>query len=432
MVGGDKKECDIVLKEAQIVEYQYPLDGEDLVSQSYDLKQFYELEGPRIIDPSKYGNIDEFFDDLEKWWVYRQGRKVATFQKRRTLLKSLMNHAVFPIDVLHLNPDQIDACIQFNKRNYSKETARSGKDAIRNQLKAIFMVAQAQGIDYSKWNIKMPKRGKPKHKIVPLPQTVHKLIHSKYSADPYVNALYQYLAVHGFLVGPRIASEFSIMRLRDVHIEDGYLHFYQPKVDDWRMSPMEPEVMMMVTRKSYKNWIDKWRSKVENQYSKDYVYLRPDGKPFTEQGLRTKLNKMFKPIWSDFHPYCMRDWCAIARLIRTKVNSGSYDFYEVFDWFEHSDISVTQYYTKDANRYYKLAPFDWIKAVLKSQKNLREENSLKSKKPENEALSIDFSPVELEKLPWVRTPLRREASIANGLFCHCSISFNIIPRQRFN
>jgi hypothetical protein len=312
-------------------------------------------------------------------------------------LVNLANHPVFPINLLNLDPDQIDSCIHFNKQFYNKNTARNGLDAIRNQLKSVFMVAKAQGIDYSKWNIRMPKRSKPKHKIVPLPKIVYELIHNKYSFDSYENALFQYLALHGFLIGPRISSEFSILRLNNVHIDEGYIHFYQPKVNDWRMSPLESEVMVMSNRKSYKNWIDKWRPKVENQYSKDFVYLRSNGKPFTEDSLRTSLNKKFKPIWSDFHPYCMRDWCTIAKLIRTKVENGNYDFFEVFDWFEHSDISVTQYYNRDTNRYYKIAPYDWIKAVLKSQKILREDNSLKSEKRENDLLPIEFSPVEEDK-----------------------------------
>ncbi|MBU0497447.1 MAG: site-specific integrase [Candidatus Thermoplasmatota archaeon] len=403
--GGDSQVCDVLNELGQnVLKSSVPMvGGKDLVTQSYDLIKHFEPIIPRVLNPSQYISVDTFIVDLEKWWTKRFGYSPKTFQKRRNLLVDMVNHPVFPIDLLNLNPDQIDAYIQYESLNYSKETARDGKDAIRNKLKAIFMVAQAQGIDYSKWNIRMPSRSKPKHKIVPLPSVVYEMVHFKYSTDPYVNALYQYLCLHGFVVGPRVASEFSILRLKDVHIEEGYLHFYQPKVDEYRMSPLEPEIMCMSNRKSFKNWVDKWRPKVENQYSKDYVYLHPDGKPFTEQGLRKQLNTHIKPVWQQFHPYCMRDWCAIARLIRTKVLSNSFDFYEVSDWFEHSDISVTQHYTKDTKKYYMMASFDWIRAVLKSQKCLGEVNSLESENSKNGVLPIDFSPVEEAKPPWVRT-----------------------------
>ena len=123
------------------------------------------------------------------------------------------------------------------------------------------------------------------------------------------------------LISDPSTSEFSILTTDNVKIEEGYLHFYQPKVDEWRMSPLEPEIITMSTRKSYKNLIDKWRPQVANQYSKNFVYLKPNGEPFQENQLRQFLNRKFKPIWSDYHPTCMRDWCAIARLIRTKVRT---------------------------------------------------------------------------------------------------------------
>jgi len=400
--GGEKKKCKIISQLSQNFEYNSTPIGEDSVKQSYELDKIIVSENPRIIDPLKYDNAEDFLEALKFWWVDRMDYSEKTFVKRRNLLLSMYKHPVFPVDLLNLNPDQIDACIQFNKKSYSKDTARNGNDAIRNQLKALYMVAKAQGVDYSNWNIRMPKRGKPKHKIIPLPGIVYKIIHSKYSKDPYENALYGHLALHGFMVGPRIDSEFTILKLKDVHIDEGYLHFYQPKVDEWRLSELPKEIMSMPTRKSYKNWIDKWRPRVTNQYSGDYVYLTPAGKPFTKEGLRNQLNRRFKPIWPSFHPYCMRDWCAVARLIKTKVISDSFDFYDVYNWFEHSDISVTQYYTKDANKYYKMAPYDWIKAVLKSQGILGEENSLNSKNPENDLLSNEFSPVEVTKPPWVR------------------------------
>ena len=69
------------------------------------------------------------------------------------------------------------------------------------------------------------------------------------------------------------------------------------------------------------------------------------------------------------------DFCAIARLIRTKIHSGSFDEFEVKEWLGHTKIQTTMSYIKDANHYYKLAPYDWINRVLKAASKNSEENA---------------------------------------------------------
>jgi len=129
----------------------------------------------------------------------------------------------------------------------------------------------------------------------------------------------------------------------------------------------------MASRKSYENWIEKWRPKVANQYSGNYVYLQPSGKPFTESYLRKQLSIRGKLVWPHFHPNVCRDWCSIARLIQ-----NAYNIKETCDWMENSDMRVTEHYTRAAKRYYVMAHFDWIKSILKSPNHWREENGLKS------------------------------------------------------
>lgn len=153
----------------------------------------------------------------------------------------------------------------------------------------------------------------------------------------------------------------------------------------------------MNTRKSFKNWIDKWRPKVENQYSGDFVYLLPDGRPLNST-FRKNLIIKAKEVWKDFHPYVFRDWCAIARLI-----SNDFNVYEVFDWFEHSELSVTEYYIKDSKKYHKMNPCDWIRSVLKFHK--KEENRLKSKRAKKTLVSTGNSPREKYGPTGIRTPV---------------------------
>ena len=121
------------------------------------------------------------------------------------------------------------------------------------------------------------------------------------------------------------------------------------------------------TRKSFKNWIDHWRPKVENQYSGDALYLQPSGKPFTVRHLGHKLSEHGKKVWQHYQPYTSRHWNAIAMLIRTKLETGAFEVYTVKNWLGHEKITTTESYIRYAQQFYRLAPYDWIKATLKSR-----------------------------------------------------------------
>jgi len=80
------------------------------------------------------------------------------------------------------------------------------------------------------------------------------------------------------------------------------------------------------------------------------------------------------------------------------------------DWLGHDELKTTEGYVRFANQYYRKEPFDWIKAVLKSKKQIEklfgEENGLKSKQSKNEGVLIEISPEEDDASPWVRTRLQ--------------------------
>ena len=115
----------------------------------------------------------------------------------------------------------------------------------------------------------------------------------------------------------------------------------------------------------------------------------PDGKPWNKDYYRIQLNKMGKMVWNYFHPYVFRDWCDIARLIH-----NNFEIQNVKDWFDHVDYGSVSHYTKDVHKYYRMAPFDWIKSILKSNKNIvGEVNRLNSKEGRKRALLKLFSPV---------------------------------------
>ena len=67
----------------------------------------------------------------------------------------------------------------------------------------------------------------------------------------------------------------------------------------------------------------------------------------------------------------MRHWCAVARLIKTKVETGTFDIFQIQKWLGHEEITTTNTYINYATNYYNVMPVDWISLALKpSQKNV--------------------------------------------------------------
>ena len=131
----------------------------------------------------------------------------------------------------------------------------------------------------------------------------------------------------------------------------------------------ERYILSSCSHKSFKNWLDYWRPKVENQYSGSALYLQPDGKPFTIRHLGHKLSEHGKKIWSYFRPYDTRHWCAISRLIETKVETGNFDPYTIKNWLGHTNLKTTENYIHYAEMYYNQYPKSWIHDALRSQDN---------------------------------------------------------------
>ena len=162
--------------------------------------------------------------------------------------------------------------------------------------------------------------------------------------------------------------------------------------------------MISKVHKSFKNWLDHWRPKVENQYSGDALYLWPSGKPVTVRVLGQKLSKHGKEIWSYFQPYDMRHWCAVARLIKTKVETGRFDTYMVKNWLGHERINTTENYIRYAEQYYRQLPEDWIALALKpkskrngvGKRGIKKLIKEKTNRTRFSGLLTNFSPVGVD------------------------------------
>jgi len=368
---------------------------------------------PRKVDPKDFQTVGELMERCKYWWINRYRKDSDTWRGYENLLRDMACHKVFPVDLFDPKPNQVIAQLDYEEAQWLKKRDdkrdREGDFAIINRWKAIKALMRSYGRlreVKDNWNYTPPPAPKPKLRLIPSPKIAYQLTHYDYSKDPYENALYQYLLMMSLHIGFRPASELSVLRVSDIDLETGMIAFYQPKVETWRYLSLKEDIVNYPTRKCFNNWIYHWRPKVENQYSKDYMFIQPNGKPFTEAYLTKKLRQMAKKVWPQYYPYSTRHWCATAYLIKTKVENGVYGIKETCDFMNHSSFKVTEEYVKTATRWHNVAPYDWFRALLrfqtqndkyknheflKQQKGLRR---IKSIKAQNGGLSIEIPPVE--------------------------------------
>ena len=328
--------------------------------EEYDLKRL-----PRTSFPlhCKKGAT---FSEIGLHGLIRQRMKPNTVEKHLRYARFMETHEI-PVNFKEPTFEN------FMRHMDYREQTGVGYAALRHEWDAMKMFLEAYGMLYGKgtnWHYKPPsKKNKSKPRILPPPQIVHKFMHTKYSTDPYENALYQYIFSLGFLIGWRVPSEITAMTTDDIIINPdgtGTIIITEKKKDNnQRTINPRNQILTSKQQKSFYNWIMYWRPKVAKEISGNALFLWPSGKPVTTRRLGHKLSEHGKKIWPYFQPYDMRRWCAVARLIETKVETGSYDEYEVYDWLGHTEIQTTMGYVKEAKKYYRQHPYNWIQRVLR-------------------------------------------------------------------
>ena len=159
---------------------------------------------------------------------------------------------------------------------------------IRNIWKAIRSIAQAQGHEPDTWGYIPPSPPPPKTRIIPLPPTVKEMIKHKYSRNKTINKTIQYILFHGSLIGYR-PEEIPLVKVEDLYLDQGYYIITEPKKhNQQRQIFPEQELLNHDRRKSFKNLL-----KLHNQINPDnpYLYIQPNGKPWTVDYLRKWLCK---------------------------------------------------------------------------------------------------------------------------------------------
>ncbi len=276
----------------------------------------------KLICPMVLNQKTATFEDISLHMELRQRLKKSTIEKSIRYARFMQRHKI-PIDFNNLSYTRF-----IRHMDHREIIEKASPEALRHEWLVMRRILKAYGI--FDWSYRPPSAPNPSMRILPFPEKVNEFFHYQYSKkDNYETKVYQYLFFFGFLVGVRPPSEIVELKTTDVFFEDSnrsYLIVTEPKkYKSKRVVVPESFIMTSRTHKSLKNYIDCWRSKVENQHSGDALFLRPDGTPFTTTYLRNKMSKFGKQICPYFRPYDMRHWCAVARLIRNKVESKYFD-----------------------------------------------------------------------------------------------------------
>jgi integrase len=322
----------------------------------------YQIENPIKLKP-KTASFEKIAFHAERW----QRLSVSSIEHRLRCARRMQKHPVFPINFNDPSYDQFIAYMDYRERAENVTGY-----ALMNDLRAMQMFLRAYNIDPKSWYYKLPVMPRHKKRKVPFPETVYKLCNYKYSTDPYENALYQYLMFHNFFIGWRVPSEPHAMSIKDIDIDNkgrgSIIITERKKRSSKRIIIPERYLLSAHNYKSFKNWIDHWRPKVANQYSGDALYLQPNGKPFTIRYLGKKLSENGKKVWPSYQPYVSRHWCAIALLIRTKLECKTWDTRRVQKYLGHDKPSTTDTYIEFAEEYFRQESKDWFLHALKKQK----------------------------------------------------------------
>lgn len=369
-VGGEKKLCENLKKIGQNhIKHISPGLGRIMVDLAYELDHVNRLNYPIVLDPKEAS-----FIDIAVHAHLRQRLSIETIEKRIRYAKFMETH---PCPVDFRNPSYANFV---RHMDYREQIEKASPHALAHERKTWETFLRAWGME-KKWpKYKLPKMPKFKDPHIPSPEGVYKQIYHTYSKDPYTNALIQYLHCHSYGFGWRMESEPCVMTVSKVNFEMGKVVIVQPKLDNSERVII-PEKPFLTSRrhKSLKNWIDKWRPKVENQHSGDYLYLRPDGRPFTTDTMRMMLCRATRKIDPDYKPYNVRHWCCVARLIEWDLN-----IIKVSDFIGHEKIQTTREYLRTAKQYYSQDKTSWLKRMLRSYREynpLRPENKVPIGKP---------------------------------------------------
>ncbi|UCD13750.1 MAG: site-specific integrase, partial [Thermoplasmatales archaeon] len=363
--GGDRREKDGLTSNESCINFEQtvlPLEwGARMVNNlnetgTINLEVKKAWKNPYLIGLETIDTHEQLFERFLYIWEKKLRKKRSTGKNYVNDLRRMVSDATIPCNLLKPNPAQIIAYLDYN------EDSEHPYKTI-DPWKAVTALYRVCGIDTGVWGYVPPVAPPPKIKIIPLPHQVKQLTGYRYTGNKNTTQIIQKILFLGFLLGLR-PQEIPLIKIEDVYLDYGYLIITEPKkYNQKRQIFLEKDALVNDRRKSIKNQI-----KLHDRINREnpYLFITPTGNKWTTDYLRIWLCKYVKPLFPEFSVKTMRTWCAIARLIQTKVETGSFDVYHVKEWLGHDRIKTTESYIRYAEKYYRLAPYDWIRVLLKS------------------------------------------------------------------
>lgn len=338
---------------------------------------------PFKVDPQQYNNEEELLTAIIDYAENFLNRSPTTIHHFSRYFK-LMSRPDQPFPINWFKPSYEQFLLHMNwfkTHHYNRDTGE-GFYGLKHRKDTMDTVLMSYGYPRGFFIYKLPPQPRGVKRKIPSPEIVYEMIrYNNYHKNKLVNKHYRYMFLFGFMVGPRVPSEFLTMKLSDLHLEEGYITVHEPKkYGSTRQVYLEESFLTGKTRMSLKNYVDHLRPKFESQYSKDYLFIVPaTGKPYVRSYLHTLLSKLGKQVYPEFQPYSMRHWAAVSMIIKGWLEKHPDPLRYTQRFLGHEERGTTEIYITQAEEMFRRWSFNWRLHVLKHPAVRMEENMQKSK-----------------------------------------------------
>lgn len=393
--GSDSQVCVDYQKDLKPVMLNNVSPGGDVMFSGgniYELIQFNVSRNPFRVDPSSFDDNEELLRAIVEHarnMLYMSPETIKHFCRYYRLMSD-PEKTPFPIN--WFKPDYQQYCLHMHwyQQNFYDRNTGKGYGGLKSRKATMELVLQSYGYPKGWFPYKLPPTPGKSIRWIPSPSVVYDMIHyKKYHNDKLVNKYIQYLFWFGFMLGPRVPSEYLTVHISDISFDENFIVIREPKKSGTRRQVyVEPSIVNGKTRMSLKNYVDHVRSKLVSQYSSDYLFITPmEGKPFTRSYLRNLLSRMGKMVYPEFQPYVMRHWFGISMLIDSWLSHHPDPLRRVQKYMGHEERSTTEGYITQAEELFRQYPYNWRKWVLKHPNVGMGENPPKSKQRQKTSVS---------------------------------------------
>ncbi len=163
-------------------------------------------DGMANVDISRYNRLEcpiflksetATFVDVALHALVRQRLSIGTINRNLRYARFMENFVPreFSVDFRNLNYENV-----IRHLDYREQVEGCGCGALKHEWQAIRMFILAFGFNPDEWRYRPPKN--PKYRTIPIvfPEQLHKILHTKYNKDYYVDSLIKHILCKNFLL----------------------------------------------------------------------------------------------------------------------------------------------------------------------------------------------------------------------------------------